>query len=398
MSHPSGCPVSHTNYMQARPALGHYELLDREREEGALLVNDSMPWEFTMVTRYDEVRAALQSTGFSCEITNAMNVPRQIDIIPNMLDGEEHLKIRRVINPFFSPAAVKRMEPFALERVTALLDELQPAGSCDLVTDFAIRYPTEIFLEQMGLPLTDADFFLPWVEAVFGGLIGTEKEAAAAASVKIEEYFDATVQDRRAHPKDPELDLVSRLIEARIDGAPIPQQDILTICKTVMLAGLDTTRSALGYLFRHLAENPADRQRIVDDPAVVPHAVEEGLRMYPLVIQVGRLAAEDVDLNGHQLDKGTITWLGIGSANRDPRKFKNPETFDPDRPGVNQHLAFGLGPHRCLGMHLARLELALVLREWHTRIPEYRLREGVELEERGGQLSLMSLPLEWDVA
>src|SRR5699024_948446 len=124
----------------------------------------------------------------------------------------------------------------------------------------------------------------PWVEAVFGGLIGTEKEAAAAASAKIEAYFDATVQDRRAHPKDPELDLVSRLIEARIDGAPIPQQDILTICKTVMLAGLDTTRSALGYLFRHLAENPRDRQRIVDDPAVVPHAVEEGLRMYPLVI------------------------------------------------------------------------------------------------------------------
>ncbi|WP_222130341.1 cytochrome P450 [Nocardioides deserti] len=390
--------MSHTNYMQARPALEHYALLDREREEGPLLINDAMPWEFTMVTRYDEVRAALQSTGFSCEVTNAMNVPRQIDIIPNMLDGEEHIKVRKVINPFFSPAAVKRMEPFALERVTALLDELQPAGSCDLVADFAIRYPTEIFLEQMGLPLTDADFFLPWVETVFGGLIGTEKEAAAAASAKIEEYFDATVEDRRAHPKDPELDLVSRLIEARIDEEPIPHQDILTICKTVMLAGLDTTRSALGYIYRHLALNPQHRQRIVDEPTVIPKAVEECLRMYPLVFQVGRLAAKDVDINGHRLDQGTITWLGIGSANRDPRKFEDPESYNPDRPGVNQHLAFGLGPHRCLGMHLARLELVLVLREWHKRIPEYRLREGVELMERGGQLSLTTLPLEWEMA
>ncbi len=398
MSHPSGCPVSHTNYLQPRPVLGHYEVLDREREQGALLVNDSMPWEFTMVTRYDEVRAALQSPAFSCEVTNAMNVPRQIDIIPNMLDGEEHIKIRKVINPFFSPAAVKRMTPFALERVRALLDELQPAGACDLVSDFAIRYPTEIFLEQMGVPLSDADMFLPWVETVFRGFMGSEKEASQVASSKIEEYFDATVQDRRANLRDPNLDLVSRLIEARIDGEPIPHGDILTICKTLMLAGLDTTRSALGYIYRHLALNPADRQRIVDDPGVIPNAVEECLRMYPLVIQAGRLAAQDVDLNGHQVGKGTITWLGIGSANRDPRKFENPETYDPDRAGVNQHLAFGAGPHRCLGMHLARLELALVLREWHARIPEYRLRGDAELMERGGQLSLNTLPLEWDVA
>src|SRR5690606_8528468 len=158
--------------------------------------------------------------------------------------------------------------------------------------------------------------------------------------------FDATVQDRRANPKDPEFDLVSRSIDARTDGAPIPHQDILTISQTVMPAGLDTTRSALGYISRHHPENPADRHRTAADPSVVPHAVEEGLRLYPLVIQVGRLATEDIDLNGHEIPKDTITWFGIGSANRDPRKFENPETYDPDRPGVNQHLAFGLGPHR----------------------------------------------------
>lgn len=189
--------------------------------------------------------------------------------------------------------------------------------------------------------------------------------------------------------------MVTRLLEARIDGKPIPEEDILTICLTLMLAGLDTTRSALGYIYAHLARNDADRQAIIDNPDLIPRAVEEFLRIYPLVFQVGREVQEPVEFHGLDLQPGDVVWLGIAQANRDPRKFPEPDRFIPDRKGVNQHIAFGAGPHRCLGMHLARLELAIVLREWHKRIPHYRIKEGVTLTERGGQLTLPTLPLEW---
>ena len=221
-------------------------------------------------------------------------------------------------------------------------------------------------------------------------------ERAALAKKEILDYFDTAVTERRANPRDPKEDMVSRLTQARIDGEPISHQDILTICLTLMLAGLDTTRSALGYAFAHLAEHADDRRRLVEDPSLAPAAVEEFLRLYPLVFQAGREVQEPTTFEGLALDRGDVVWLGIGQANRDPRKFPDPDTFQLGRAGVNQHIAFGAGPHRCLGMHLARLELAVVLREWHARIPDYRIKPGTELVERGGQLTLRSLPLEWD--
>jgi cytochrome P450 len=189
---------------------------------------------------------------------------------------------------------------------------------------------------------------------------------------------------------------VSRLVEAQIDGEPIAQDDILTICLTLMLAGLDTTRSALGFAYAHLAQHPEDRQVIIDDPGLIPAAVEEFLRLYPLVFQVGREVQEDQRLHDLELHRGDVMWLGVGQANHDPRKYEDPEVFRVGRPGANQHFAFGAGPHRCLGMHLARLELKIMLEQWHQRIPHYRVKPGTSLTERGTQLTLTSLPLQWE--
>lgn len=124
--------------------------------------------------------------------------------------------------------------------------------------------------------------------------------------------------------------------------------------------------------------------------------MEESIRLYPLVLQVGRQATDDLDLHGLDVKKGDMVWVGIASANRDPRKFPDPDEFDMHRDNVNNHIAFGAGQHRCLGMHLARRELVIALEEWHKQIPDYRIPAGVELRERGGQLRLESLPLEWD--
>ena len=163
-----------------------------------------------------------------------------------------------------------------------------------------------------------------------------------------------------------------------------------------MTAALDTTRSALGYIFHHLATHVADRQRLIGEPERIPEAVEEFIRLYGLLIQDGRYVEEDVDFHGCPMHKGDIVWLGLAPANRDPRKFDHPDEFVLERES-NKHLGFAAGAHRCLGSHLARPELIIVLQEWLPRIPHFRLAAGVERMERGGQLMLLSVPLEWEV-
>jgi cytochrome P450 len=393
-----GCPVSHTEYAGTAEVLGHYDLLNADRERSRFLFNDTRPRGFWMLQRYDDVQAGFQKhDAWTTQARSAINPEPGIALLPQDLNGQDHVKLRRILNQFFAPAAVKRMEEMAHQRCIELIEELEPKGGCDFVAEFAIRYPTDLFLALLGLPVEDGEFFLPWSETLFAGFFGGDPDEAAAAKAKILDYFDEAVNQRRKNPGDPKEDMVSRLVEARIDDVPISQDDILTIMMTLMLAGLDTTRSALGYIYAHLAEHDDHRQLIIDDPTRVPEAVEEFLRLYPLVFQAGREVQEDEDFEGLELHKGDVVWLGIGQANRDPRKFPNPDEFDIDRPNVNQNLAFGAGPHRCLGMHLARLELQVVLREWHARIPHYRIKPGVELTERGGQLTLPTLPLEWEV-
>lgn len=392
-----GCPVSHTEYGADSEIYRHYEMLDAEREAARFHFNDTRPRGFWMLQRYDDVLEGFQKHQvWTTHARSALNPKPGIPLLPQDLNGSDHAKLRRVLNPYFAPAAVKRMEDLAHRRCIELIEELEPKGQCDFVAEFAIRYPTDLFLALLGLPVSDGEFFLPWSETLFASFFGGDKHAAAVAKQNIMDYFDRAVNERRANPLDPKEDMISRLVEARIDGKPIPQGDILTICMTLMLAGLDTTRSALGYIYTHLAQHDEDRRLLIDDPSIAPAAVEEFIRMYPLVLQAGREVQEPENFHGIELRPGDIVWLGTGSANRDPRQFPEPDKFVIGRPGVNKHLAFGAGPHRCLGMHLARLELAVVLEEWHQRIPHYRIKPGTTLTERGGQLTLPTLPLEWE--
>jgi cytochrome P450 len=151
----------------------------------------------------------------------------------------------------------------------------------------------------------------------------------------------------------------------------------------------------LGYIFHHLATDPDLRHRLTAHPELWPTAVEEFIRLYPLVFQDGRLVKQDIDFHSLQLRKGDILWLGLASASHDPKKFTDPLTFDIGREHINHHLAFGAGPHRCLGMHLARHELVIAVTEWHKRIPDYEVASGEQLYERGAQLTINRLPLRW---
>jgi len=395
-----GCPVNHADYRLDAAAGEHFLLIDADREAARVWWNDSTEHGFWMLNRYDDVLEACQTPEtFSNAQINAFDptLPPRV-ILPNQLDQPEHVKLRKILNPFFSPAAVQRILPKAQERATALVLQTKPAGNCEFVTDFAIQYPTELFLELMGLPIEDGADFIAWNEAIFRGFFDTSDEARRendAALASILAYFEQRVQERSQDLRDPELDIISRLLRAEIDGVPIPRGEVLTICFTLNLAGLDTTRSGLGYIHHFLATHPDVRAQLVAEPDQWPKAIEEFIRMSGLIIASGRVVTRDVEFHGAPMKAGDAVWMGFAGAGRDPRKFDHPSDFDMDRPNLNQHFGFGAGPHRCIGMHLARAEMAIALRTWHEHIPDYWVDTDDPIMERGGQLSLKRLPLAW---
>lgn len=393
MRETGSCPVIHTDYREDKPAFWHFGDLNEVRELGPVVWNSQGYW---MITRYEEAKEALRMDDvFTNERVNAFDPDMEMRLLPQNLGGPAHTKLRAVLNHWFSPGMVKNLDEMSRRRCADLVGAVAPLGRCDLVADFGILYPTEVFLTIVGLPVSDGPVFVEWVEAIFGGFHGHDTDAASEAGAAVQAYFEDAVTGREERPLDPATDFISYLLDARIDDDPISHGDIVTICSTIMLAGLDTTRSAIGYVWEYLATHDDVRRRIINEPAIIPRAIEEFLRLYSLLIQDGRYVGKDVEFHGARMKQGEMVSVGLIPANRDPRKFERPDEFYVDR-GVNPHIAFGLGPHRCLGMHLARRELQIALEEWHALIPDYRKAADVQLIERGGQLSLRELPLAWD--
>jgi cytochrome P450 len=396
----AGCPIVDIDYRVERPAFWHYASLNEVREIAPVLFNRFTGGSrgFWMVTRYDEVKEALQRPDvFTNDHVSAITEPEaDMRLLPQNLNPPEHVWYRHVLNPWFSPGSVKRIEPLARERCIAMIEELVPQGRCDLATGFAMQFPTEIFLAMLGLPVEDGEKLVPLVEVIFEGFFGGDPDEMARTAKTLMEYYESVISDRIANPPDVKTDFVTYLVQSEVNGKPVPHEDVLTMCFTIMLAGLDTTRSQLGYIFHHLATHEDHRQLLIDEPELIPAAVEEFCRLYGLIIQDGRYVARDVDFHGCPMKEGDIVWLGLAQANRDPRKYDSPDEFVLDRE-FKQHMAFAAGAHRCLGSHLARTELILVLEEWLARIPKFRLGAGTPINERGGQLRLTTVPLEWDI-
>jgi cytochrome P450 len=214
-----------------------------------------------------------------------------------------------------------------------------------------------------------------------------------AAMLAVIDYFRELIAERRRTPRD---DMLSFVVGGQLEGGPIPDQDLLDFCLLMFMAGLDTVASQLAYSFWHLATHADDRRRIVDDPSLVPVAIEEFLRYYSFVTP-GRKLVRDTEVAGCPMAAGQMVYLPLVAANRDPREFERADEVIIDR-APNRHIAFGAGPHRCLGSNLARAELRVALEMWHDRIPNYRLADGAEVTEHGGQIGISHLPLVWDVA
>jgi cytochrome P450 len=318
--------------------------------------------------------------------------------IPMMLDPPEHSKWRHVLGPYFSPNRVKNLEPEQRAFSVDLIQEFRARGSCDFYSEFAAIFPTTIFLQIMGLPIDKLDDFMVWEDKILHGTIDIDPDRSIAfgAMIEVSEYFRGLISQRRDDPDSRGDDIVSRAIEWRIDGKPPSDDDLLSCMLLLFMAGLDTVAAQLSYIFYHLATHVADRRKLVADPSRIPAAVEELVRAYAIV-QTSRKATQDINFHGCPVKKGDMVAFPLGMANRDPKEYSRGGRVDFDAPWP-RHIGFGAGPHRCLGSHLARQELIVVLEEWHRLIPEYEVAdEAAIVEHTGGVYSIDRLPLCWPV-
>lgn len=345
-----------------------------------------------LVARYDDVTAALRdheafSSGGAVEIGNVR------PLIPLQLDPPEHAKYRRLLDPLFSPRAAAALEDDVRELVGELVDGFAGSGECEFHSQFAVPLPCTVFLRLFGLPLDELGSFLDVKDRIIRPGFEEDAERARVAQREagqwIYSYFGEVVARRRAEPGD---DLVSQLVNADIDGDRLRDDEILDICFLFLIAGLDTVTASLGCSVAYLATHPERRDELVRDPSLVPGAVEELLRWETPVPGVPRLATSDVELGGEKIRAGETVMVVLGSADVDGGEFDEPERVDFRR-SPNRHLAFGGGVHRCLGSHLARLELRVALEELHRRIPDYRVKPGEAPRYTFGIRSVEHLPL-----
>jgi cytochrome P450 len=314
--------------------------------------------------------------------------------IPVMVDPPEHTKWRQLLGAYFSPGRVKRMREEMHRLAGELIDAVVSRGECDFVAEVALPFPSTIFLQIMGMPADQLDEFLRWEDMI----LHQDNESDPDGSVRmagmghVQTYFAGLIAQRRAAPDRTAQDIVSTAVGWTIDGAPISDADLLNCLLLLFMAGLDTVASQSSYAMLHLATHPGDRARIVAEPERIPHAVEELLRAYPIV-QTARKAMRDADFHGCPIRAGEMAVFPLSAAGRDEVVYSDARTVDLDREVV-RHLSFGGGPHRCLGSHLARQELVVLLEEWHRRVPDYELVSEPP-EHSGGVWGLDSLNLRW---
>ncbi len=344
-----------------------------------------------LISRYEDVLFALRHPEVFSSADN-VGLGEQ-PMIPVEVDPPRHTAYRRVLNPRFVPREIERLAPEVRRTVTGLIDDFAPKGACDLHEDFATPLPSGIFLALMGLPREDLPMFLKWRDdsirpAVEPGDFEGAKRIRDATARAISDYFRRAIEERR---RDRDDSLLSTIVHAEIGGLPLTETELLGMAHLLLLGGLDTVTATLDCMVAFLATYPDQRQRLIDEPACIPAAVEELLRWATPVIGVPRLLTRDIQLGGVRLCGGDKITLVLGAANQDEEMF-GPRRVDFDRTD-NRHVAFGAGNHLCLGAHLARLEVRIALEEFHRRIPDYRIADGADIHFSPGIRQADRLPL-----
>lgn len=317
------------------------------------------------------------------------NDPNRV-LPPINLDPPEQAKYRSLISPALSPKAVAALAVRAREQAVELIEGFYARGECDFVTEFAQHLPIGIFMAMVNVPTSDREMLMGWADQQ---VRPTSEEERHDAFVNIFSYAAKKIAERRAQPG---TDLISSLTQTQVDGRPITDAELVPMVSLLLIGGLDTVASAMGFSARFLAMSPAHRQELLAHPERISGAVEELLRRFP-VVNAGRMIRHDMEYKGVHMRAGSMITLPTTLHGLDERKFDDPMSVNFSRP-TPIHSTFGNGVHRCPGSLLARTEMKIFIEEWLKRIPDFRIKPGATVGVRSGvNATLFSLPLVWDV-
>jgi cytochrome P450 len=293
-------------------------------------------------------------------------------------DPPAHTRVRRLIMGALSPRAIAEMEPDLIKLVDRLLDRMAQKGDVELIEDYAAAIPVQVIGNLLDVPHDERGPLRDWSLAILGALepvIDAEQFVRGNNAVRdFLAYLEVLVERRRAKPGNPERDVLTRLIQGEDDGERLTVKELLHNCIFLLNAGHETTTNLIGNGLVALTEHPDQKQRLIDDPALIKTAVEEILRFESSNQLGNRMTTEPVEIGGVTLPPNTSVTLCIGAANRDPSQFPDPDRFDVART-PNRHLAFATGVHQCAGMALARLEGAIAISRFLARFPAYTLTD-----------------------
>jgi len=298
---------------------------------------------------------------------------------PISADPPMHTWTRRLLLPWMSHRKVESYEAMTRDLCSRLIDGFLADGRADAAADYAQQIPVRVIAHILGVPESLSDTFTGWVRAVLE--FADDEERRREGTLALIEYFVTELERRKSEPGD---DLLSALLQAEQDGLPLEDAVVLGIAAITLIAGVDTTWSAIGSSLWHLATHPEDAKTLATDPEAMPLAIEELLRAYSPVT-MARIVTSDVEFEGCPMKAADKVLMNFPAANRDPAAFEDPDQVILDR-AHNRHVAFGSGIHRCAGSNLARMELRVAIEEWLRRIPDFRIDEGAEVTWAGGQV------------
>lgn len=342
---------------------------------------------------YDLIIEALQNpTLFSSERFSGFSQLLGEDWLlnPVEVDPPMHRPYRQILGKLFAPSQMAKLEETIANTVRTLTDAVLPERHCEFQQAIATPLPTAVFLDLLGLPIEDAPLFLEW-ERLLLHAMDLKERAVGARGIK--DYVVAAIKEREVSPRD---DMLSYIANADLDGRPLNDDEKLGMCFNLYIAGLDTVTAALGSSFKYLAENPERQAELRGDRELRAKAIEEILRTNSMVV-VGRFVTQDTEYHGVHLKRGDYVSLPTMFANRDESKFAKPTDVDFGRTNVMSHIAFGTGIHNCLGSHLARRELKIVMEEWLDRVPPFSVAPGeaAVTYATSAIFGVATLPLVW---
>lgn len=338
------------------------------------------------VFKYEDAKAVFTNYEvFSSQGSSSSDDPIESSVLRQ--DPPKHRQLRKLVSHAFTPRMIESLAPKIQEITTSLLDEAEKKGNMDIVADLASPLPITVIAEMLGVSMEYRERFKAWSDA----LVGDNADAYYQCQREMSEYFSEIAEDRRRHPQD---DLITKLVEARIDNEHLTELEIIGFCILLLVAGNETTTNLISSAVLAFDSLPEVRAEVLGDSALLPGAIEEVFRYFSPVQLMFRSVKQDTVLRGQELKQGQFVYIWMASANHDGDVFDQPDVFNIHR-NPNPHLGLGSGIHYCMGSQLARMESRIALQTLLDRYPEYRRDRSVELARMDSTMmfALKELPI-----